>query len=74
MTFRLLKVVCQPVLVGEDDAGNLEEHPVEPITVKAADWPGFSDTLLARIADLNNGSAEHVVNQPGDRPRQDERQ
>jgi hypothetical protein len=53
--YRLLKVVCQAVLVLEDDDGNLVEQLAEPIAVTAREWPTYPHTLLAQIAGLTNG-------------------
>lgn len=58
MTYRLLKVVCQAVLVSEDGDGNLVEHATEPVPVPAAAWSSYPDRLAAQIAHLNNGKAE----------------
>jgi hypothetical protein len=38
---RLLKVVVQPVMV-LDDGKSLQEVPVDPIVVSAAEWPTYA--------------------------------
>jgi hypothetical protein len=55
VTYRLLKVVCQVVLVSEDSDGNLVEHPTEPAAVAAKDLPGLAGRVADQIAHLNNG-------------------
>jgi hypothetical protein len=42
MRLRLVKVVCQPHFVLEDDDGNLSEQIAQPITVDAKSWPTFA--------------------------------
>jgi hypothetical protein len=61
MSYRLLKVVCQAVLVATDDDGNLVEHIARPVQVPAADWPGYPERLAGEIAALENGKAARVV-------------
>lgn len=53
MSYRLLKVVCQAVLVSEDDNGNLVEHVGQPVTVSAAEWPSYPTRLNAEIITLS---------------------
>lgn len=41
MRLRLLKVIVQPVFV-VDDGTSLTEHSAQPVTVTAAEWPGYA--------------------------------
>lgn len=55
MTYRLLKVIVQPVLV-EDDGEHLTERPSEAIAVSAAEWEAYPAKIAAAIAELNGPS------------------
>lgn len=64
MSYRLLKVMCQAVLVSEDEDGNLVENPTEPEAVSAKDWPGYSERLLQKIQALNNSQNGQQQGEP----------
>jgi hypothetical protein len=51
MTYRLLKVVVQPVLV-KDDGDTLTERVVEVSEVSAKDWPDYPARLEQQIEAL----------------------
>lgn len=51
MSFRLLKVVVQAVVV-EDDGEVLHERVCEPVTVSARDWLQYPVMLAAEVANL----------------------
>lgn len=54
MTYRLLKVVVQPVFVVEDAEGNLSEAVSEAVTVSAKDWPTYPVTKFKdSLGELN---------------------
>lgn len=54
MAYRLLKMVCQAVLVSEDDDGNLVEETANPIVVTPKDLPDFPTNFATQLATLNN--------------------
>lgn len=61
MSYRLLKVIAQAVLVSEDDDGNLVETLAEPVAVTARNWPTYPQQLLAQIAGLTNGKVNTTM-------------
>lgn len=59
---RLVQVVVQPVLVAEDDDGNLSPLPVEPVTIAAKDWPTYPTTGFKQALE----TLEATLDQPDD--------
>lgn len=56
MRLRLLKVIVQPVLVREDDAGELEEVSTQPQALSRSQLAEFANGGLDRwIAEQNRG-------------------
>ena len=61
MRYRLLKVVCQAVLISEDEDGNLVEQLVQPVPVSASEWPNYPARLASDINALNEREQEPNV-------------
>jgi hypothetical protein len=61
MRLRLVKLIIQPVLVA-DDGEYLTELQVQPITVMAAELPGWSGRFAAELAEREAG----LDSSPGD--------
>ncbi|HET6875846.1 MAG TPA: hypothetical protein VFH70_13755 [Acidimicrobiales bacterium] len=57
MNYRLLKVLVQPVLVKEDEDGNLVEVSADVVTVTAPEWRDYSAKLLADLDTFNANQA-----------------
>ena len=49
MSYRLLKVMCQAVLISEDEDGNLIESTSQVTPVMAKDWLDYPKLLLSQI-------------------------
>lgn len=65
MTLRLLKVICQPVFVDEDENGNLTELVAEPQMVSAAEWPTYAtNRFVAQVAAISNHKESECLTSP----------
>jgi hypothetical protein len=55
MTYRLLKVIVQAVLV-KDDGESLTEVVTDPVMVSARDWPTYAENQFVKdLVSLNKG-------------------
>lgn len=57
MKYRLLKVICQAVLITEDEEGNLIENVSNPVPVPFNEWLDYPKVMLDQIATLNMESS-----------------
>lgn len=74
MKLRLLKVICQPVFVVEDDNGELTEQVAEPVVVPAASWPtypteGYAQSFEILRQQVEGGTANRATRRAAARKR-----
>lgn len=70
---RLLKVIVQPVFA-IDDGENLVEQVAEPVSISAAEWPGYATGQFAHAVDqLRQEVEEESPNGAGAKPNRSAR-